>query len=90
MKTYNITEEDALKLFQAIEITKQGISWSTNLTALQATTALEKFQEIMDSLSIQMLDYSVAKDQAPVKDVERFLNATPKKKAPVKRTKKVN
>lgn len=90
MKTYQITEEDALKLFQAIEIAKQGLAWSTNLNALQATTALVQFNEVKDSLSKQMLDHSVAKPH--LKDVESFLihKDTPKRKPPVKRTKKVS
>lgn len=89
MKNYTISEEDALKLFQAIEITKQGLEWSDHLTAIQAATALVYLQDIKDSLSKQMLDYSVAKNEVTVKDVERFLNPAPvKKKTPVKRTKK--
>lgn len=94
MKNYTINEEDVLKLFQAIEITKQGLGYSNEVTALQATTALVQFNEVKDSLSKQMLDFSVAMNETTVKDVERFMNANPtvpaKRKTPVKRTKKVS
>lgn len=89
MKTYQITEEDMLKLFQAIEITKQGLGYSNEVTALQATTALVQFNEVKESLSKQMLDYSVAKPDSKLPSFTVTSTPPAKKRTPVKRTKKV-
>lgn len=52
-KKFTLTEEQAGKLFQAIEVSKKGLPSSTSVSALEASTALQSFQEVQKVISYQ-------------------------------------
>ena len=52
-KTFTLNEEQANKLFQAIEISKKGLPSSTTVNALEASQSLQILQETQKLLSDQ-------------------------------------
>lgn len=52
-KKFTLNEEQAGKLFQAIEISKKAIPTSTSISALEASTALNSLQEIQKVIGDQ-------------------------------------
>lgn len=52
-KQFILNEEQAVKLFQAIEITKKGLPSSTSVSALEASQSLQSLQEIQKVISDQ-------------------------------------
>lgn len=53
VKTFILNEEQAGKLFQAIEISKKALPTSTSISALEASTALNSLQEIQKVIGEQ-------------------------------------
>lgn len=52
-KKFTLNEEQATKLFQAIEVSKKGLPSSTAVSALEASQALNSFTEIQKVIGEQ-------------------------------------
>lgn len=60
MNKYTLTEEEVSKLFQALEVTKKGLPFSTAISASDCSISIHAIQDTMNLLVKQNEEFIAA------------------------------